>query len=605
LSRQNEVKKYPVPPLQETLSKYLKTVPQFLDKGEFETTVEAVKELGQQGGDGERLQLLLEDKASKSENWLADWWLDLAYLTYRSPVVVWSSPGIVWPRREFGDVDDQLDYASKVIAGLTDFKLMLEKQALPVETIGGSPMDMMQYYRLFGTSRIPAEGKDKMSYNPDSKHIVVLHRNHFFKMAVFSPEGNALPESQLLGNLKYIRLLADGIMAGRIGRPGPPIGLLSSDNRDNWADSYQVLLEGGNEEALREIETALFTISLDDEKEADKSESNLGRAAAFSIHGGGPDWAAGNRWFDKTIQVHVCRNGDNGMTYEHSPAEAVALMKVTDHTLHCANGGSKFAPPNLNPAQGVELPTQIAFKNADMVERHLALAHNNLHNLASDLNMNPLHFKTFGKGFIKRQKCSPDSFLQIAFQAAFYLVHGKPAGHYESGGLRIFKEGRTDIIRSCSVESVEFGKLLSDKTADSGEKFVAMKKALAAHSNYAKMVVQGGGVDRHLLGLKMIAKENGIPLPKLFSDDSYTRSMYHHLSTSQVSGSSESFVCFGPLVMDGYGICYNIRERDLILGLSSMLSCRETHLGDFRAAVEDSLVAMHDLFVKHGQTSNL
>ena len=44
----------------------------------------------------------------------------------------------------------------------------------------------------------------------------------------------------------------------------------------------------------------------------------------------------GNRWFDKTIQVFVCRNGDNGMTYEHSPAEAVALMTVTDHALRCA-----------------------------------------------------------------------------------------------------------------------------------------------------------------------------------------------------------------------------------------------------------------------------
>ena len=55
---------------QETLSKYLKTVPQYLDKREFEATVDAVKELGQQGGDGERLQLLLEDKASKSENWV-------------------------------------------------------------------------------------------------------------------------------------------------------------------------------------------------------------------------------------------------------------------------------------------------------------------------------------------------------------------------------------------------------------------------------------------------------------------------------------------------------------------------------------------------------
>ena len=147
-------------------------------------------------------------------------------------------------------------------------------------------MDMMQYYRLFGTTRIPAEGKDKMSFNPDSKHIVVLHRNHvrssqgmkqwcefchncsglilfqFFKMPVFSPEGNALPESQLLGNLKYILQLSD-----RIGEPGPPIGLLSSDNRDNWADAHRILLEGGNEDALREIETALFTVSLDDEKE--------------------------------------------------------------------------------------------------------------------------------------------------------------------------------------------------------------------------------------------------------------------------------------------------------------------------------------------------
>ena len=52
----------------------------------------------------------------------------------------------------------------------------------------------------------------------------------------------------------------------------------------------------------------------------------------------------------------------------------------------------------------------------------------------------------------------------------------------------MLQEGRTDIIRSCSVESVEFGKLLSDKTADSGEQFAAMKRALAAHSNYAKMV---------------------------------------------------------------------------------------------------------------------
>ena len=46
------------------------------------------------------------------------------------PDLLHSSPGIVWPKREFNDFDDQLDYASRVIAGLTDFKLMLDKYSL-------------------------------------------------------------------------------------------------------------------------------------------------------------------------------------------------------------------------------------------------------------------------------------------------------------------------------------------------------------------------------------------------------------------------------------------------------------------------------------------
>ena len=124
----------------------------------------------------------------------------------------------------------------------------------------------------------------------------------FFKMTVFSPEGHALPEPQLLGSLKYIVELSHRIDGGK---PGPPIGLLSSDNRDNWSDAHQLLLDGGNQDALREIETALFTLSLDEDCKGSGGGRGglLGRAAAFSIHGGGPDWAAGNRWFDKTVQV--------------------------------------------------------------------------------------------------------------------------------------------------------------------------------------------------------------------------------------------------------------------------------------------------------------
>ena len=103
--------------------------------------------------------------------------------------------------------------------------------------------------------------------------------------------------------------------------------------------------------------------------------------------------------------------------------------------------------------------------------------------------MNPLHFKAFGKSFIKRQKYSPDSFLQTAFQLAFYRLHKVPGAHYESGGLRIFKEGRTDIIRSCSVEAIDFAKAMLDDGGTTDDRFKAMDKALRAHSSYAKMVI--------------------------------------------------------------------------------------------------------------------
>lgn len=40
--------------------------------------------------------------------------------------------------------------------------------------------------------------------------------------------------------------------------------------------------------------------------------------------------------------------------------------------------------------------------------------------LVEDLEMNAFTFTNYGKEFIKSQKLSPDSFLQMAMQFAFY-----------------------------------------------------------------------------------------------------------------------------------------------------------------------------------------
>lgn len=66
------------------------------------------------------------------------------------------------------------------------------------------------------------------------------------------------------------------------------------------------------------------------------------------------------------------------------------------------------------------------------------------------------------------------------------------------------------------------------------DKFKLLKNAVESHKRFAADAVKAQGVDRHLLGLKKIALENGIDVPDLFSDEGYIKSSSFRLSTSQV-----------------------------------------------------------------------
>ena len=46
--------------------------------------------------------------------------------------------------------------------------------------------------------------------------------------------------------------------------------------------------------------------------------------------------------------------------------------------------------------------------------------------------------------------------------------------------------------------------------------------------------ISGQVFDRHLLGLKLVAVENGLEIPELYNDPTYAKSVHFCLSTSQV-----------------------------------------------------------------------
>lgn len=194
--------------------------------------------------------------------------------------------------------------------------------------------------------------------------------------------------------------------------------------------------------------------------------------------------------------------------------------------------------------------------------------------------------------------------MKIAFQTFFlnsnvaFRIHKTPGAHYESAATRKYIHGRTETIRSCSIESIAFARTMLDSNCTDADKVAALKAAINSHKKYSVEAVNGFGVDRHLLGLKLTALEKKLQLPSLYKDVSYARSSHMRISSSQVATKCDGFMCYGPLVEDGYACCYNPRSNDINFAVSAMKSNPDTNASTYRKALENSLTDMHDLLLK-------
>jgi carnitine O-acetyltransferase len=63
-------------------------------------------------------------------------------------------------------------------------------------------------------------------------------------------------------------------------------------------------------------------------------------------------------------------------------------------------------------------------------------------------------------------KLSPDAYIQQALQLAWYKDQGYATATYETASTRMMLHGRTDVIRTLSVESRSFVKAMLDSSTD-------------------------------------------------------------------------------------------------------------------------------------------
>ncbi|XP_013862618.1 carnitine O-acetyltransferase [Austrofundulus limnaeus] len=587
-AHQEGLPKLPVPPLRQTCERYLAALEPIVSKEELEHTKKLVQEF-LNGGVGDRLQKGLERRARKTDNWLTEWWLQSAYLDCRMPVAVYTSPGVVLPRMHFHDRQGQMRFAAKLIAGVLDFKKMIDSETLPVEYLSGKPLCMDQYYQILSSCRIPGPKRDTVVHynkgNAPPTHITVVHNFQFFVLDVYNSDSTPLTVDQL--HMQLEKIWNSSLQTNK-----EPIGILTSQHRNTWGKAYNNLIKDKtNKESVRAIQKSIFTVCLDAPMLQVSDEIYLSRGAAQVLHGGGARWNSGNRWFDKTLQFIVGEDGTCGLVYEHAPAEGPPIVFLIDYVVKYMRSTEIVRSPMVPLA----MPRKLRFNITSEIKRDIEKAKQNMNIMMQDLDVKVLMFSHFGKNLPKQHKLSPDAFVQMALQLAYFRMYNTCCSAYESASLRMFKYGRTDAIRPTTADSLRFVQAMQDPTKQKSETLALLQKAVQTHKENTYNAIHGQGIDRHLLGLKMQSIEDLTSMPGIFMDTSFAVAHHFNLSTSQVGSKTDCVMCFGPVVPDGYGVCYNPMDEHINMAITAFNSCEETNAANFAQAVENALLDMRAL----------
>uniref|UniRef100_A0A2I2YQP1 Carnitine O-palmitoyltransferase 1, muscle isoform n=1 Tax=Gorilla gorilla gorilla TaxID=9595 RepID=A0A2I2YQP1_GORGO len=542
-----------------------------------------------------RLQKYLVLKSWWASNYVSDWWEEYIYLRGRSPLMV-NSNYYVMDLVLIKNTDVQAARLGNIIHAMIMYRRKLDREEIK-PCMGGGPFPGCSWGPRL--SLPVACITDVLQHLSDSRHVAVYHKGRFFKLWLY--EGARLLKPQDL-EMQFQRILDD---------PSPPqpgeekLAALTAGGRVEWAQARQAFFSSGkNKAALEAIERAAFFVALDEESYCydPEDEASLSLYGKALLHGN-----CYNRWFDKSFTLISFKNGQLGLNAEHAWADAPIIGHLWEFVLgtdsfHLGYTETGHCLGKPNPALAPPTRLQWDIPKQAVIESSYQVAKA----LADDVELYCFQFLPFGKGLIKKCRTSPDAFVQIALQLAHFRDRGKFCLTYEASMTRMFREGRTETVRSCTSESTAFVQAMTEGSYTKADLRDLFQKAAKKHQNMYRLAMTGAGIDRHLFCLYLVSKYLGVSSPFLAE----VLSEPWRLSTSQIPQSQIRMFDpeqhpnhlgagggFGPVADDGYGVSYMIAgENTIFFHISSKFSSSETNAQRFGNHIRQALLDIADLF---------
>lgn len=581
LENKSLIPSLPLPDIHSTLEKYLFYQRPLLSDKEFEITNNNVN-IFIKSGDAKQLQEdLIRLNQESNTSWLEGLW-DSMYLDLRCPLPINVSPFILLKANQV-EGDLQIGITSDLAHAVAKYQFMIQNNILPQDKVGKQPLDMSQYRNLFSTSRIPFQGRDKLMKYTNSRHVLIISNGNYYTLPVISKDGKLYSRKQIYEQLASIKASSFNSLNQQSELS---IGTLTLEDRDIWA-SIRNKLSKTNESIFDAIDSSLAIFVLD--KNNYQSKDDFARSV---FHG------SEDRWYDKT-QFIISKNGMSGINMEHTGYDGHTLMTFIHYykNIHGSNNDLIKLTNIIDSKENFsKLDWNISAEFKPKLLESIATAKTKADSIASFIDCSQLKFNHFGSNRMKECQVSPDAFVQMSYQLAFYRSFGKFVSTYESANTKYFYHGRTETVRSCSVPAKNFVQKF-DSNLSSQEKINLFREACNQHVETLKLCQQGQGVDRHLFALKNLARKRqilfpGYEIPAIFTDENYINFGSNILSTSNVSTPDMEVFGFGPVHAQGFGIGYSIQSQDIVFYITNYEN-KSQILSD---AIEKALLDLSSLF---------
>ena len=507
----------------------------------------------------------------KTGSWLSELWTKYAYLASRSALV---------PSSNYFCADNVHHYTNKVETRAANFAFWtnvhmdkIEKEILEPIVGGGVIPISMHTHRDFSATRVPKPEIDELRNTIKSKYIIVFCQGEVYQFFPYNRRTGALYHPRYLQ--KEFRKLIDyhnqKVMANRQNKNLKNYGLavLTSSKRTDWANLRSKIIKTlpSGAKTIKTIENARFAISFDQNiAVSDKNEHKL---AAFGD--------IGNIWYDKSITFVISRNARVAHNCEHTTGEATnfgVFASLTQSEEGIDVNGDCMIRPETGYEKLKEAKVKIVDYNKDSQNLHhspgfkylstdeirlslqeeLHQAHQNLSKIADNFDNDLFLIDIYGKEWIKKQRISPDNFMQVCLQRCYYRLRGKIPKVYESGAIIMYRGSRTETIRTVNQHSVAYCQNPSIEN---------MRNACKEIAKYKVDLSCGQAADRHLFGLYVIGRYLKVKFD-IFENFEEIWKM-DNLSSSNTPFPIENHMpydryarcgAFGPQIEDGFGVSY-------------------------------------------------